>query len=137
MVVLGLRGYAAVGQNNHRTVAVIGELDLDQLRCQRVIVPGPGEREPPWRVDLRELATPTVVLAPRRVAHRDADRATDAEVKLGVRRLPVMLGVPPPPQHLHAGPRRENLLGASAERPLDADRRARLLRGLGHVRFSR
>ena len=57
-----------------------------------------------------------------RVAHHHAHGAADAQVDLGLGRLPVVLGVPPAPHHLLAGPRVEHRLRGRLERALDAQR---------------
>ena len=74
------------------------------------------------RLDLGVRAAAAVLDVLGRVAHDDAHGAADAQVDLGLGRLPVVPGVPPAPEHLLAGPRVEHRLGGRLVGALDAQR---------------
>lgn len=72
-----------MGEAHGRRAVGLLEVELDE-RPRPVVVPQPGERQPPRRVDLR-VATAAAVLGPGgRVAHDDADLAADAQVDGGL-----------------------------------------------------
>ena len=64
-----------------------------------------------WRVDLDVVTAAAVFDVLVRVAHHHAHDAADAQVDLGLGRLPVVLGVEPAAKDLLAGPRVEDGLG--------------------------
>src|SRR5829696_3845300 len=112
------------------------ERELEQLLVGRIVVEGPGHREPVRPVDLRILAAGADLRAIR-FLHHDPDLPSDLQINLGLRRLPVRGAVEPAPQHLGAGPGVEHDLPGGVEGPLDAHDVARRLDHLLFARSSR
>ena len=111
----------AVGEADGRHAVRLVELELDQLP-RVVVVPDPGERQPAGRVDLGVAAAAAVLDVLVRVAHHDPHLAAHAQVHVRNGRLPVVLGVPPAPDHLLVRPGVEHRLGGRVEGALHAER---------------
>ena len=130
-VVVGAYGLlvqeAAVGEADGGDAVGFLEVQLDELP-RGAAVPDPGEREARRRVDLGVVAAAAVLDVLVWVAHDHAHDAADAQVDLGLGRLPIVLGVEPAAEHLLARPRVEDSLGGRLVGTLNAQRR-----GVGHV----
>ena len=112
---------AAVGEPDRSDAVGLLEVELDQ-RPPCVPVPDPGERQAGRRLDLGVLAAAAVFDGFVWVAHDHPHDTAYAQVDLGGGGLPVVLGVPPAPNHLLAGPRVENRLGGRPEGALHSQR---------------
>src|SRR5215216_690423 len=109
----------AMGEADRRDAVGLLEVELDQLP-RGVPVPDPGERQAGRRVDLRVVATAAVLDVLVRVAHHHPHASAHAQVDLGLGRLPIVLGMPPAPDHLLASPCVEDRLGGRLEGALNA-----------------
>src|SRR4029078_475201 len=85
---------SAVSEADGGHSSALLEVDLDQ-RFPWIVVPDPRERQAGWRLDLGVGAAAAVLDVLARVAHNDTHRAADAQVDLGLGRLPGVAGVPP------------------------------------------